>query len=244
MNTLYIECYSGISGDMSVGALLDLGANQEVLINGLKSLNIDGFEIKVTKLEKNNLKVCDFDVILEELTNETFKINRNLADIINIINNSTISDNAKRIAKKILTIKAEAGASVHNVSIDEYYFHESGAVDSIIDIVSVAICLDNLSISKVIVSDLYDGHGFIKTRVGMLSIPVPAVQEITRKYHLKIIVTNIEGELITPTGAAIIAGIKTGDMLIENYQVKKIGLGNGKRVYDNEGVLRMYLLEE
>lgn len=244
MNTLYIECYSGISGDMSVAALLDLGANQEVLKEGLNSLNIEGFEIRITRIEKNNLSVCDFDVILEETDNQTFKTKRNLYDIINIIDNSSISAKAKGLAKKIFEIKAKAGATVHNVNVTNYYFHESGALDSIVDIVSFAICLDNLNITRVYVSDLFDGHGYIATRVGELKVPVPAVQEIANSYNLIINASDVEGELITPTGAAIVAGVKSNETLSSNYQVKKIGLGNGKRVYDNEGVLRMYLLEE
>lgn len=245
METVYIECYSGISGDMTVGALLDLGADRNVLINGLKSMNIKGFEIKVSRIIKNNLEVCDFDVILEddEESKDYFKINRNYYDICKIIDNSSISENAKNIAKKIFRIKAETGAIVHKITLEDFNFHESGAVDSIVDIVSTAICLDNLNISKVIVSELHDGHGMIKCRKGMIPVPVPAAAYISKKFGLEIISTDVEGEMVTPTGAAIVAGIKTDDKLPQGYGVKKIGLGNGKRKYDCEGVLRMRLIE-
>lgn len=245
METLYVECYSGVSGDMTVGALLDLGADREVLINGLKSLNVKGFEIKITEVKKNNVESCDFDVILEdeEESKDSFKVNRNYHDICQIIDKSSISENAKNISKKIFKIVAETESKVHNIPIEEFNFHESGALDSIADIVGVAICLDDLKISNVIVSELHDGHGFIRCRKGMIPVPVPAVAYIAKVYGLKIISTDVEGEMVTPTGAAIMAGIKTGDNLPQNCRIKRAGLGNGKRKYDCEGVLRMYLIE-
>lgn len=245
METIYIECYSGISGDMTIGALLDLGADREVLINGIKSLNICGFKINISKIRKNHLEACDFDVVLEdeEESEDYFKVNRNYYDVCKIIDKSSISENAKNISKKIFKIKAETESEIHNIPLETFNFHESGAVDSLVDIVGTAICLDNLKISKVIVSEIHDGHGFIKCRKGMIPVPVPAVAYIADKYRLKVISTNIEGEMVTPTGAAIVAGIRTGDKLPKGYKAKKIGLGTGKRIYDCEGVLRMCLIE-
>lgn len=230
---------------MTVGALLDMGADREVLIDGLESLNIKGFEINISKIRKNNLEACDFDVILEdkEESEDRFKINRNYYDVCKIIDKSAISENAKNISKNIFKIKADTESTVHGIPLEDFYFHESGAVDSIVDIVSAAICLDNLNISKVIIPELYDGYGTIKCRKGILPVPVPAVEYISKKHGLKIIGTDIEGEMVTPTGAAIAAGIKTEDKLPQSYRVKKIGLGNGKRIYDCEGVLRMFWIE-
>lgn len=246
METLYVECYSGISGDMTVGALLDLGADAGVLAEGLKSLNIGGFEIKIKSIEKNNLLACDFDVILEdeEESEDSFKINRSYHDICKIIDESMVSENAKNISKAIFKIKAETESFVHDIPIEKFNFHESGAVDSIVDIVGAAICLDNLNIKNVIVSNLYDGHGTIRCRKGILPVPVPAVAHIAGKFGLNIISTKIEGEMVTPTGAAIIAGIRTADETPQNYRIKKTGLGNGKRKYDCEGVLRVHLIEQ
>ncbi len=245
METVYIECYSGISGDMTVGALLDLGADREILINGLKSMNIKGFKINISKIRKNNLEACDFDVVLEdeEESEDYFKINRNYYDVCKIIDESSISENAKNISKKIFKIKAETESKIHDIPLEIFNFHESGAVDSLVDIVGTAICLDNLKISQVIVSEINDGHGFIKCRKGMIPVPVPAVAYIADKYRLKVISTNIEGEMVTPTGAAIVAAIRTGGKLPKNYKIKKIGLGTGKRIYECEGVLRICLIE-
>lgn len=245
METVYIECFSGISGDMTVGALLSLGADRESLINGLNSMSIKGFEINISKVRKNSLEACDFDVILEdeEESTDRFKINRNYYDICKIIDESSISENAKNISKKIFKIKAEAESIVHRIPLEDFNFHESGAVDSIVDIVSTAICLDDLKISRVIVSELHDGHGTIKCRKGIIPVPVPAVTYISKKFGLKLISTDIEGEMVTPTGASIAAGIKTEDKLPDSFRVKKTGLGNGKRIYSCEGVLRMCLIE-
>lgn len=243
MEILYIDCSSGVSGDMTVGALLDVGAEKRVLIDGLKSLKVDGFNIKITNVVKNNLTACDYDVIIEDDFKKSFKIKRNYYDIIKIIDSSTISDNAKDIAKKIFKIKAETGAIVHNIPIEEFYFHESGALDSLADIVGAAICLDNLKIDRVIISKIHDGHGFIKCRKGILPVPVPAVTHIAKEYDLEIVSTEVKGEMVTPTGAAILAAIKTNSKFPNDCRVKRIGLGNGKRNHDSEGLLRMYLIE-
>jgi hypothetical protein len=239
MEFLYVECHSGVSGDMTVAALLDLGADRNTLLEGLKSLKIDGYKIEISRVLKNGFNACDFNVILDDKQD----INeRNIHDIYRIIDSSSISDNAKNISKKVFKIKAEAEAKAHGISIEEVYFHEKGAIDSIIDIVSASICLDNLEIGDVIVSELYDGSGYIKCRRGIIPVPVPAVTNIVSAYDMELIQTDIEGEMVTPTGASIMAGIRTKNSLPENCTVKKIGFGAGKRNYPNDGVLRMFLM--
>lgn len=244
--TLYIECYSGVSGDMTVAALLDLGADKEVLLKGLKSLNVKGYSIEIKRVLKNGIEACDFDVVLDENIfkncDNSSDVNRNIYDIYKIIDNSSITQNAKNLSKKIFKIKAVAESKAHDVDIEHVYFHEAGAVDSIVDIVSAAICLDNLIIKDVIISELYDGCGFIKCRKGLLPVPVPAVVNIADEYDLDIKVTDNEGEMVTPTGAAIMAAIITKKTLPDNYKIKKIGLGAGKRQYSNDGVLRMFII--
>jgi uncharacterized protein (TIGR00299 family) protein len=259
--TLYLECYSGISGDMTVAALLDLGADQKVLLSGLKSLNVDGYKINISRKNKGGIDACDFDVILENDTeserNQSLSEdlpehlhvklghheNRNLYDIITIIDNSAISVNAKEIAKKIFHIDAVAEAKAHGNPIEKVYFHELGAVDSIVDIVSAAICLDNLGIKEVIVTEVYDGTGHIKCRNGMLPVPVPAVVNIVADYNIPLHITDIIGELVTPTGAAIAAAIRTRDHLPAEFKIKKIGLGAGKREYKQPSILRAMIIE-
>ena len=329
--TLYLECYSGISGDMTVAALLDLGADQKVLMSGLDSLVVNGYHIVISRKTKSSIDACDFDVILEdslttaEHTHEhdsdhkhdysdehqrehshdhqeedlhhhqhghshdhqgensqdhqhghshdhadlqkdasshshvlRVKVNsatthmhlghhehRNLYDINLIIEQSSISANAKAIAKRIFQIVAVAEAKAHGKSIEEVHFHEVGAVDSIVDIVATAICLDNLNIKEVIVSELYEGTGQITCQHGLLPIPVPAVINIVAEHHLPLHITTVKGELVTPTGAAIVAAIRTKDSLPKEFNIQKIGLGAGKRVYENaSGILRAMLIED
>ena len=123
------------------------------------------------------------------------------------------------------------------------YFHEVGAVDSIVDILSVAVCLDNLDIDQVIVTELCEGRGTVRCQHGILPIPVPAVTNIVQANHLKLKLTQIEGELVTPTGAAIVAAIRTSDKLPESFFIEKTGLGAGKREYACAGILRAMILE-
>lgn len=326
--TLYLECYSGISGDMTVAALLDLGADQKVLMEGLNSLKVDGYKIVIGKRSKNSIEACDFDVVLvqneeyshthnendlhehnhdhaiehdhshmhihennlipdehghnnmhehahghdhghthnHELVHEHSHVlteqdhnhshaqapihlghheHRNLHDIYHIIDGSAITPRAKELAKRIFHIVAVAEATAHGKSIDEVHFHEVGAIDSIVDIVAVAICLDNLNITDVIVSELYEGTGTITCQHGVLPIPVPAVINISAAHKLPLHITNVKGELVTPTGAAIVAAIKTKDSLPKEMIVHKIGLGAGKRNYANaSGILRALLIED
>lgn len=281
--TLYLECYSGISGDMTVAALLDLGADCDVLMDGLKSLHVNGYRVVIGRRNKSSIDACDFDVILEDTPshyhgslnnhndhdheknhhhkNHSHDLHqdeshhnhlqlghhehRNLNDINRIIEHSSINYNAKKIAKKIFHIVAVAESKAHRKPIEEVHFHEVGAIDSIVDIVAVAICLDNLNIKKVIVPILYEGSGHIMCQHGLLPIPVPAVSNIAMDHQLPLHITNVKGELVTPTGAAIVAAIKTSETLPKEYRIKKIGLGAGKRNYENaSGILRALLIEE
>lgn len=276
---LYLECYSGISGDMAVAALLDLGADREVLETVLSSLPIGGFEVEISRVKKSGLEGCDFNVILDKnhenhdhdmeylhgqkqhlmiKRNDKWhhphriSINHNHGDdehrgpleIFNIINDAHITDNAKEIAKSIFTIIAKAEAKAHGVEINQVHFHEVGAVDSIVDIIAVAVCIDNLGIKEVIVPQLHEGYGFVRCRHGVIPIPVPAVTHIVADNNLNLHITNTEGEMVTPTGAAIVAAIKTSDKLPEKFTIKKIGIGCGKRSYDRPSFLRAMIIED
>lgn len=252
--TLYLECYSGISGDMTVAALLDLGADQKVLLDGLDSLKVDGYRVVIGRRDKNSISACDFDVILEDdhahaepsrHHHEHSHEHRNLHDINAIIDQSGITARAKALAKKIFYIIAVAEAKAHAKPLDEVHFHEVGAIDSIVDIVAAAICFDNLNIQDVIVSELYEGTGQIKCQHGMLPIPVPAVINIAAEHSLPLHITDISGELVTPTGAAIVAAVKTSGTLPRDMKIQKLGLGAGKRNYPGAaGLLRAMLIEE
>lgn len=279
--TLYLECYSGISGDMTVAALLDLGADQQVLEKALESLPTSGFEAIISRVKKAGLDVCDFQVILDhdnhdhdmaylhgdhhhqhgdehshphptehehhhphqEKKTHSYA-NRGLSEIVDIINQALITDHAKALAIRIFSIIADAEAKAHGVSSERVHFHEVGAVDSIVDIVAVAVCLDNLDIREVIVPEVYEGRGFVRCQHGTIPIPVPAVTHIAASHQLNLHITSTEGELITPTGAAIVAAIKTSDQLPKQFAIKKTGIGAGKRIYDRPSLLRAMLITD
>ncbi|MBM6832853.1 LarC family nickel insertion protein [Megamonas hypermegale] len=271
---LYIECYAGISGDMFVASLLDLGVDKDYLLSNLQTLPLEGYKINISRVKKMALDACDFNVILDvdnhdhdmqylyeenhehshehkhehhehhiHEANHTHHIHRNLNDVTTIINNSQITDNAKSIANKIFQIIAEAEAKAHGTSVEQVHFHEVGAVDSIVDITAAAICIDKLNINKVFCSSLSEGKGFVNCQHGAIPIPVPAVVNIVSANDLKLHFTNTKGELITPTGAAIIAAIKTDDSMPENFMIEKIGIGAGKRQYNIPNVVRSMLIK-
>lgn len=266
--TLYLECSSGISGDMTVAALLDLGADRKFLEKSLSSLHIGGFQTEVTRVKKSGLDACDFRVILDE-EHENYdhdmeylhghhKIygehhhhehhhhhqHRGILEIRKIILESEMTDRAKEIAVSVFEILAEAEAKAHGTAREEVHFHEVGAVDSIVDIAAAAVCLDELDITDVIVTKLYEGTGTVRCQHGVIPIPVPAVVNIVQEKGLSLQITDVEGELVTPTGAAIAAAIKTSDHLPEEFAIEKIGIGAGKRQYACPGILRAMLIRE
>lgn len=266
--TLYLECYSGISGDMTVAALLDLGADREVLKESLKSLPVGGFRTEITRVKKSGLDACDFSVIMEQdnhdhdmeylhgseksytghheytHSHEYPHEHRGMKEITEIIQKSEMTVRAKKMAMRVFDILAQAESKAHGVPVEEVHFHEVGAVDSIVDIAAIAICMDNLDISNVIVPVLYEGTGFIRCQHGQIPVPVPAVTHIAETHKLKLKITDIQGELVTPTGAAVVAAFRTSDRLPEDFTMLKTGIGAGKRQYRCPGILRAMLIRE
>ena len=266
--TLYLECYSGISGDMTVAALLDLGADREVLKESLKSLPVGGFRTEITRVKKSGLDACDFSIILEQYnhdhdmeylhgseksytghheythSHEYPHEHRGMKEITEIIQKSEMTARAKKMAMRVFGILAQAESKAHGVPVEEVHFHEVGAVDSIVDIAAIAICMDNLDISNVIVPVLYEGTGFIRCQHGQIPVPVPAVTHIAETHKLKLKITDIQGELVTPTGAAVVAAFRTSDRLPEDFTMLKTGIGAGKRQYRCPGILRAMLIRE
>lgn len=278
--TLYLECYSGISGDMTVAALLDLGADREVLKESLKSLPVGGFRTEITRVKKSGLDACDFSVILEQDNHDhdmeylhgseksytghhehSHEVNhehhhghthshehphehRGMKEITEIIQKSEMTVRAKKMAMRVFGILAQAESKAHGVPVEEVHFHEVGAVDSIVDIAAIAICMDNLDISNVIVPVLYEGTGFIRCQHGQIPVPVPTVTHIAETHKLKLKITDIQGELVTPTGAAVVAAFRTSDRLPEDFTILKTGIGAGKRQYRCPGILRAMLIRE
>ena len=299
-SSLYLECNSGISGDMTVAALLDLGADRQILLDALSSLPLTGYSIEIKDVYKSGIRACDFNVILDHdnhdhdmdylhghahsitdehdhthshnLSDEHGQIHRhdhsmtvgdvhghdtdesqhihhhhhdarNLNDITKIIQTGQLSSWAKDLALKIFQILAEAEAAVHGKTLEEIHFHEVGAVDSIVDIVAVAVCIDNLSPSGIVISALTDGKGQIRCQHGLIPVPVPAVTAIAMQNDLTLNISDVEGELVTPTGAAIAAAVRTATTLPKEFRIRRIGFGAGKRDYAATGLLRAMLLQ-
>lgn len=357
--TLYLECNAGISGDMMVASLLDLGADREVLLEVLDSIPADGFSIEIGRVKKAGIDCCDFRVLLDHAhenhdhdmeylhghaghcgethvhghyretahahghdqkefhihghdqeachvhghmqeeqhmhnhDQEAFHIHshdqeefhvhghiqearhvhdhiyetphvhghhhgephvhsshghahhvhRGMKEIREILQACRMTEHAREIAGRIFEILAQSEAKAHNVSVDEVHFHEVGAVDSIVDIVSVAVCLDNLGVTDVIVPKLCEGTGTVRCRHGILPVPVPAVANILSAYGIRVELTGMSGEFVTPTGAAIVAAIRTSDRLPGSFVIDQIGLGAGKRQYERPSILRAMLID-
>ncbi len=270
--TLYLECSSGISGDMTVAALLDLGADVEKLQRVLDSLPVSGFETKVSRVKKSGIAACDFSVQLdslhenhdhdidylhghekhglyEEHEKQEFHhvhahIHRGIKEIYEIISRARMSDRAKEIAQRIFEVLALAEAKAHEVPVEEVHFHEVGAVDSIVDIVSAAVCLDQLDITEVIVPSLCEGQGTVRCQHGILPVPVPAVANIVEQHKIRLERIPDQGEFVTPTGAAIVAAIRTSERLPKEYYIEKTGIGAGKRTYERPSLLRAMLIRK
>lgn len=239
-NILYLECYSGISGDMVVASLIDLGVDLKYLKEALESVPIYGYTIKISKVKKNGVEACDFNVIIDE----GHHVHRNLNDVFMIIKESKITLNAKKLAMKIFYIEAEAEAKAQGVEIEQVNFDEFGVVELIIYIVAVAVCLDYLNINDAVISEIYEGKGHVEYQEGFVPIPVPAVTNMVLKYKMPIKITSNDGEMITATGMAIASAIKTKEALPESYVIKAIGVGAGKKDYNNSNILRAYLIQE
>jgi len=264
MSALYFDCFSGISGDMTLGALLDLGIDEALFRKELDKLDLKGYRIEVKKKSINGIYGTDIEVILQDehdnasghshvhtggheheqghehkQGHEHSHTARNLYDIEHLIDHSRLAQKVKDFSKKVFREIAVAEAKVHNKAIDEVHFHEVGAIDSIVDIVGVAICLDMLGIDKVYSSALHDGKGFIKCQHGMIPVPVPAVMEMLAGSKIPLITTDVDTELVTPTGMGIIKCLASEFGNMPAMSIQKIGYGMGKRETGKLNALRI-----
>ncbi|MEN6465939.1 MAG: nickel pincer cofactor biosynthesis protein LarC [Syntrophaceae bacterium] len=238
MRTLYYECFAGISGDMNLGAMLDLGVNPQELINELKKLDIGPYEIRIRIEQRKGITGTRVEVLVPE---ESRTEERRFRDIVSIIEQSSLADKVKDLSLKIFLKLAEAEAKVHGHTVDEVHFHEVGAVDSIVDIAGAAVCLDFLGVENVIASPVQLGGGFAKCRHGLLPVPAPATAEILRGIPVK--TGAVPFETTTPTGAAILAATATEFTDRLEFTPEKIGYGVGGRDTDIPNVLRVFLFE-
>jgi len=249
MKTLYFDCFSGISGDMTLAALIDLGVDKELLISELQKLNVPGWRMEFSEVAKHGIQALHVEVFLEEPEHSHFHlhhllgkqehVHRNMTDITSLIDHSSISVGSKELAKRIFMRLAVAEAKIHGTTPGKVHFHEVGAVDSIIDIVGTAICLDILSPDRICASVLHDGHGFTKCQHGTIPIPVPAVTEMLAARGVSFRQLDIEGELMTPTGAAIVLEASESFGTMPEMKIIKTGYGAGKKDFALPNVLRV-----
>lgn len=351
--TLYLETSSGISGDMFVAAMIDLGADPEALERALNSIPADGFMVEISSVKKSGIACCDFNVILdaahenhdhdmaylygpapvssaapqeeahhchgceeeeahhchchedeeehhchchedeeehhchcheeeeahhchcheeeeahhchcheeeeghhchchgEEGHHHAHHYDhghhhhgRHLAEILDIIDATDMTDSAKALAGKMFRIVAEAESLAHHMPLEEVHFHEVGAIDSIVDIIAAAVTFDSLGITDVIIPCLTEGRGTVRCQHGVLPVPVPATMNIIEAYDMPLTIMEAKGEYVTPTGAAIAAAICTTHQLPKAFRIVRTGLGAGKRAYtERTNILRAYLIE-
>ena len=222
MKILYFDTIAGISGDMTLGAMVNAGMPLEKLSSELSRLNLSGFELAARHVEQSGIVGVKIDVVVTDQP----KYQRHLADINAIIEKGGFSARVKEASTKIFREIAVAEAKVHNSTIDKIHFHEVGAVDSLVDIVGTAICLEHFGIEQVYSSPVKLGNGgFVTSQHGTLPVPTPATLEILRGYPT--ILTDVASELTTPTGAAIIKALSNGVLSTERMQVETIGYGVG-----------------
>jgi uncharacterized protein (TIGR00299 family) protein len=238
MKVLYYDCFSGISGDMNLGAMIDLGVDAHFLVNELNKLNLKGWELISVKDQRHGIEGTKVTIRLTR--NE--HAHRHLSDIEKIINGSDLNAETKKLSLRIFSILAEAEAKVHGISVNEVHFHEVGAVDSIIDIVGAAVCFNALRPDAVFVSTVELGGGMVKCDHGLLPVPAPATAEILKNIAVR--KDGVGFEATTPTGAAILATLATRFGTMPEFRIEKTGYGVGQKDHpDVPNLLRVFIGE-
>jgi hypothetical protein len=244
MKILYYDCFAGISGDMNLGAMLDLGVDQKYLLKELGKLPVDSYKIKVHKDKRGGITGTKVDVIVppQKKTSSWHTLKkRTFRDITGMIKQSNLSAKVKKISLDIFTRLARAEGKIHGYKIEDVHFHEVGAIDSIVDIVGAAICLDYLKVDKIFSSPIQVGSGIINCSHGTFPVPAPATAEILQDIPIK--TGLVPFEATTPTGAAIIASTAAYFTEKIDFTPQKIGYGLGSKDSPIPNVLRLYLGE-
>jgi len=235
---IYFDIVNGISGDMTIASLLDLGASKDVFLQELGKLGMsDEFEIKVDSKNESGVVGTIVEVISKE-----GHCHRHVKDIFEIIDNSELNDRVKENAKKVFMTIGEAEAKVHGTTVEKIHFHEVGAVDSIVDVVGVCIMIDLLEVDVIYSSPVPVGSGFVKCDHGIMPVPAPATIEILKDIPVKF--NTVEGECTTPTGAAIIKSLCNEIVDVLEVEPKKIGYGIGHKKFEIPNMLRVILAEK
>lgn len=264
---LYFEVNSGISGDMTIASLLDLGLDQDKFLSELDKLGLEGYSIEISKVKKNGIEATDFKVVIEDTgslvhdhchgdhehhsedhdnkdsqkdkqSSVAEHHHRNFNDIKELINQSTLNKKIKKLSIDIFEKVARAEAKVHAQDISEVHFHEVGAIDSIVDIVGTAILINMIEYDHIYASPLSLGSGFVKAAHGIIPVPAPATIEILK--CVPVYSTCVKSELVTPTGAAIIKTLAEDFINLPELEIEKIAYGAGKKDLESTNVLRLY----
>ncbi len=269
MKIAYFDCFAGISGDMTVGALIDLGVDPDWLAGELGKLPLQGYRLEVQRVDKRGIRAVQFSVILEgaagpQLADSEYievdrpsesppaKIaethdhdpehsQRSLKEILAIIQGSPLSDGVKGAATRIFTRLGEAESRVHGLPLEQVHFHEVGGADAIIDIVGSAIALERLGIEAIYASPLHLGSGFVRSQHGLLPVPAPATANLLA--GVPAYSSEARGELVTPTGAAILTSLASGFGPLPSMTIQAVGYGAGRREREFPNALRVFLGE-
>jgi uncharacterized protein (TIGR00299 family) protein len=252
MKALYFDVKSGASGDMILSSLIDIGVPVDYLREKLSLLKISGFDINVEKQKRSEIECSHLLLSWNEHgagshthahdESENHAAFRNPEQIIDIIKNSGFNETVFAKCEKILMRLAEAEAAVHGISVKNVHFHEIGAVDTIVDVAGICLCLEYLGIDRIMFSKLVDGHGTVSTRHGIMPVPVPAVAKLCEGYELEII--DVESELLTPTGCAVLVAL--GEQVLSGLtgRIIKTGYGCGDKKFEKHpNALRVFLME-
>jgi uncharacterized protein (TIGR00299 family) protein len=238
MKILYFDCFSGISGDMTLAALLDLGLPEDKLKKELERLGLGNYSLEVHQGSRSGIAATGLEVRVGPHEEH----HRRLSDIRKMIQTSPLEQGVKDLSLAIFQRLAEAEARVHRTEVEKVHFHEVGAVDSIVDIVGTAIGINHFKPEMIFSSELPMGRGFVQCQHGRLPLPAPATLEILRGYPVKS--ADVEGELVTPTGAAIVATLSSQAISFPSMTVQGIGYGMGRKEFpDRPNLLRLALGE-
>ena len=242
MRIAYFDCFSGVSGDMTLGALLACGADETELRERLGALNVPGYELHIRRVTRQGITATDVDVHLIEAEQGH---GRHLSDIAAILDSSALPPGVRQKALAIFTRLADAEAKIHGTTREQIHFHEVGAVDAIVDIVGSCLLLDMLGVERVVTSSIPCGHGTIKCQHGIMPVPAPATMELLQGFPVHSV--DIKGELVTPTGAALLTTLSdpTTAGKIPAMRVLTSGFGAGKKQFkpDMPNLLRVILGE-
>ncbi|MCH7995814.1 MAG: nickel pincer cofactor biosynthesis protein LarC, partial [Planctomycetes bacterium] len=224
MTVAYFDCFSGAAGDMIVASLIDAGADEQALREGLSSLAVAGYTLKIEKIRKQGFAATRF---LVELDSTAPQPHRHLADVVEIIRSGNLPDRVRQNSIEVFERLAKAEAQVHGTSVDKVHFHEVGAVDAIVDVVGAMLALQTLGVERVVCSPIPVGSGTVKCAHGVMPIPAPATAELLQGVPLA--ETDETGELITPTGAAVLTTLADEFGPLPAMSVSAIGYGAGTR---------------